>query len=230
MIESIIPAILASIPGFASLFIYIYILRKKSKKTVKAVGFSGVYKIAKQEKSKMDVLVGEANITLLNDRDDSVTITDIIGSVHYDKKRYKINEGLIIKSSSSQLPYVISSHPQNFVDIIPKVIKPHEAVKIKLDFVFTNVFANLLYRAIPARFGGFVGDNPILVSSEIEYIKKWDSLPILLYITFHIDAKEDIKAVANLEKEKTQGVYQQRGTYWSTDTARIGRDIWREKW
>jgi len=232
MSENIILPIIASIPGIVSIItisIYIYTLRKKSKKTVKAIGFSGLYKLAKAPNSKSEFLTGSVQLSLLNDRDDSVVITDIIGHVHYDKERYKKNDEMIIKSTPHQLPY-ISAPPQNFDQVIPTVIKPHEAVKIELIFTFPYIFSNLLYRAIPARFGGFIGENPIMVSDEREYIRNWDNLPITMYITLHIDGKEDIKAIISLEKENPENIYTLRGTYWSTDIARIGRDIWEGKW
>lgn len=46
----------------------------------------------------------------------------------------------------------------------------------------------------------------------------------------HMDGSENIKAIVGLERENPQGIHTQRGTYWSTDIARIGRNIWDGKW
>jgi hypothetical protein len=225
IISSLIPAIitglLASIPGFYSIYLQI----KKSIRHVKAVGYQAGYKVGIIEGTQFEVLIGKVKLTLLNDRDDSVTITDIIGTIKYDKKKYDKHDEMIIKSTSHELPY-ISVIPQNFSKVIPIIIKSHEAIKIDLDFVFPQVIVNLLNRSGHAKLKGFIGGTPIVEADEIQFIKEWDNLPLIMYITLHVDAKENIRTMVLLEKEDSQNIPDERGTYSAVEIAIIGKNIW----
>ena len=59
-----------------------------------------------------------------------------------------------------------------------------------MEFNFKNVRLNLLDRCGYAHFLGWLNKIPTFIASEDEIERKWESLPIIVKLFLHIDAKD----------------------------------------
>lgn len=200
------------IGGGLSGFISLILILKKLRKKVKFLGSIGTYKIDEKDNSTMHV---KTEISIFNEKEEQVAITDIVGSVKQDHSRF--------------LP-VISVKPLNYEKLIPKNVKPHESVKLSLEFVIPSINPKDLNRFKLMHFMGFTeGNIPLYFTDERINQLNWENNPIIFQVAIHINGSKVKKTFVGLYKEEYLDKKWVKGSLDEVEIARLERDFMKDK-
>jgi len=130
------------------------------------------------------------SVGLVNHKDVSVALTDIIGTFKYDKTRWKRDK----------------ANPDRVFSIRPKIepslplnIEPEEAIGLKLHFEMGRVQLHALERFGIAQFLGFENNVPVAVIDMSQNGKEWEQLPVLMTLSIHVNGKDVLSVEAPLD-------------------------------
>lgn len=201
LVLQIIVSIFAIIGGIYSL---IQIIKNKKDKLV-ITSNNGVFWVVNIQPSNYMHIVSK--ITFFNPKNETVAITDAIGTIKY-KNGKKCTEKIINLKSN----------------ILPITLNPKEAKVSELKFIFRDVELDKLATFGLAHFFGFLEDVPTYIVDERENENNIDK-PIQFYITFHINSKDtETIHIALLEMNK-ENMKRMTGTLTNTEITRIEHRI-----
>jgi hypothetical protein len=189
--------------GYVSIVSVGYLYWKKSRKKVR------IYLISATYKSKVSSHEGFSEVTVniemgfLNDSEEAVSITDIVGFLNYDKSKY--DKAIASQPNISKIPMVYPSRPNNFQETVNFSIPPHETLKRTIVMNFKDVVLSLVDRMGVAHFAGFnkrgnVGTWIVMVD-ELE--EKWNEMALDFLMAIHINGNK-IKYVHGPVYPKTE--------------------------
>jgi hypothetical protein len=205
-----------AVAGYAST---LYIVLKRIKKRIRVYDVCGTYETRESgHKGSADINV-MIDVAFLNDSDETVSITDIIGTLKYNKELYD-------KATSSinvpRIPDVHSARPENFDQVVNFSISPHETIKKRLKITFPNMIVDYVDRLGLAHFGGFLdGKIPFLRVEETELKEKWSEHPLTLLLSIHVDGKRKYHTYVMLWKNNEKAA---SGTMSIIDIEKIKKD------
>lgn len=176
-----------AIPGFLSAG---YLLWKRFKKEVDVFPITAEYKVMGSEKEERNRIEITTTIGFLNKSEHSISITDVIGILKYNKEMY--NKYLKSIVDVPNIPNSYDVRPIKFGDKINFSVKSHESLNKEFTFSFPELIIKLLQRMNQAHFMGFInkGKTAIFHVHEKELYENWSQLPIQFLIVFHIDGKK----------------------------------------
>jgi len=213
------------IAGFASVG---YLLWRKFKKDIKLFIVSGNYETEKSNDTTSEKIISTAHIGFLNNSDEPVSITDIVGILKYDKKEYEkyatSSQTELIDKEPSR-----SERPVNFKEVLNFSIRPHESIIKEITFHFSNIIPRMVDRVGIAHFMGFInGKIPFAIIDEREKYKDWENSPLNMLLLVHINGKKLIRNNVPLFKKEfiPENV---SGSLSFVDVAKIQKDIWEKQ-
>jgi hypothetical protein len=221
MLEPIntIISVVGLILGSSSLFILWW---KRHKRTFLIYDLYGCYEASNAVTQGFTNITATLDVAFFNDSDETVSVTDILGTMKYDKERFK---GLEMMGARG-VREVFSANPANLEQVVPFNVLPHESVKKQLTIEFPKVVFEALYRMPTVRLLGFLeGKMPLYVHDESEFKEKWIDNPPTMLLTVHVNAKREFRRYIQLFKK---GSRRASGTFWEADARRIEIDF-REK-
>jgi hypothetical protein len=222
-VESIRTLILlgGGLAGYASVA---YLIWKKFKKSFRIYDLGGYYETRKTSNEGFSDIKAVMDVGFFNDSDETISITDIIGSLKYDKELLNHATPLI---NAPTIPDVYPERPENLDEVISFNIPPHETVKKKIVIVFPNMVVDLVHRIGFAHFGGFLdGKTPFLVADERELKEKWSAHPLNMLLSVHINGRKKSHSYISLYTETEKGV---SGTLNIIDIEKIKKDYHEDK-
>ena len=201
LILQIIVAILAIIGGGYS--IYQIINGTTRKLVIKSnIGVYGIQSIS----GLGNKLFVSTKINFLNSKNETITITDIVGSI-----KYKTGEKFTEKTNSRE-------------DIFPIVVKSKEAKQSDLDFIFEGVNLDVITRYTISHFKGFLEGDPIFLIDESESDLSKDK-PIQFFLHFHINGNRVETYRIPLLVNTPENRKKMKGTFTELDMKRIEQGI-----
>jgi hypothetical protein len=175
--------------GLAGYVSIAYLLWKKYRKNVRIYGISGTYAVRNTKNEQLSDIISTIELGFLNDSDQTISITDIVGSLKYNKELY--DKVVSSQINIPRIPQVYSERPQNFREVVNFNVAPHETVKKTTTIIFSDMFVDLIDRIGIAHFVGFIdGKIPFLSVYETELKEKWSVHPLDLLLTVHVDGKK----------------------------------------
>lgn len=157
------------------IFLMFDIIGFYESKNSKIEGFSDITAIVK--------------VAFFNGSDETISVTDIIGTLKYNKERYKA----LVASDIKGLNEVFSVCPTNLDKVIPFSILPHETVKKQLMIEFPTVILDAIYRIPTMKFVGFLdGKIPLYYHNEKQFKENWNASSPTMLLTVHVNAKKRI--------------------------------------
>lgn len=185
------------IAGYASVA---YLLWRKFKKDIKLFDISGAYQVEKSNDAQFDNIIVTINVGFLNKSDETISVTDLVGVLKYNKKKHK--EYATVTAISNSQP-IHTERPINFQEVVGFTIAPHELVKKTIKFRFSNMILSLVDRIGFAHFVGFLnGKIPLVIIDEKEYLQNWEKLPLNLLIVAHINGKKLVRKNISIFKKE----------------------------
>ena len=208
---------LGSLAGYISSF---YLLWKRLRKGIRVYPISGTYGTIPSESEKLFHIKSTIQIGFLNHSDQTISITDIIGTIRYNKELYDKEFSSI---NTSTPPEVYSERPTNFHDAVNFSVPPHETIRKTIVIVFPNMFPDLVDRIGLAHFAGFLrGKTPLLNVYETELKEQWSAHPLDLLLSVHIDGKRIYDVQVSLFRIGDQSM---SGTLNVIDIERVKQDF-----
>ncbi len=175
--------------GFAGYASIAYLLWKKFKKNIRVYGISGTYEVEKAKSEGFYNVTATIEVGFLNDSDETIAITDIGGSLKYNKELY--DKMLASSVNIPRIPEVYFGRPKNFYEVANFSIQPHGAVKKSIIIVFPNMIIDLIDRIGFAHFVGFLnGKIPFFQVDERELKENWSVHPLVLLLSVHVDGRK----------------------------------------
>lgn len=213
--------------GFAGYASFTYLLRKKFKKEIRVYNISGNYEAEKSNEINLkNRTISLSNIKstievgFLNNSDETVSVTDVVGTLRYNKGLYERN--ISSKVDFPRIPRALSKRPDNFHEVANFSIEPHKVIKKTIVINFPNMILNLVDRIGIAHFAGFLdGKIPIFTADERELKERWSEHPLDLILSVHIDGKKIIHTSVSLFRKGDRVV---SGTLSVVDIERIKQD------
>jgi len=215
---SIIEGIFTIIGSASGLIALSYLALRKFRRRIRVFPSDGIFNYF-IDKKKSSRLAAEIEITIHNGKDESISITDIVGTLKYSKDK------IAHKQNVTELFF--SEKPKNF-DILPINIDARQSARIRLNFEFLGLDYSLIDRKIRATFFGFLGKVPVVISDEREYIDEWETHPLRLLLSVHVNGDRLVKTVASLLDKRIRE-QPQTGTLGVIDVKKIEKDFWDEK-
>lgn len=201
LILQMIVAILAIIGGGYSIYQIINGITRRL--VIKSnIGVYGIQSIS----GLGNKLFVSTKINFLNSKNETITITDIVGSI-----KYKTGERFTEKTNSRE-------------DIFPIVIKSKEAKQSDLDFIFEDVNLDTIVRDSIFHFKGFMEGDPVFLIDEKENEISQDK-PIRFHLSFHINNDTVETHCVSLIKNTVENRKKMKGTFTDLDIKRIEQNI-----
>ncbi|MEM2105076.1 MAG: hypothetical protein QXV21_01205 [Candidatus Bathyarchaeia archaeon] len=204
--------------GYAS---FVYLLWKKfRKKNFIVYDISGFYKTKDSQIKGFNDITAVIDVAFFNDTDETLSVTDVIGTLKYNKELY---EKLVSNINIPRIPDVYSERPRNFEEVGAFSIPPHETIKKKIVIEFPNMILDYIDRKGWAHFVGFLsnGKTPLLHANTKELKEKWSTHPLVMLLTVHVNAKKEYRRYVQLFKEDEKI---SAGTFNIVDIKRIEKD------
>jgi hypothetical protein len=176
--------LISGVPGYLSAA---YLLWNRRKGT-RVYAISGVYETEQSSSKDLVNIKTTIEIGFLNESDQSISITDVVGLLRYNKGLYDDVFSSINTPTPSE---VYSEKPENLQEAMNFSIPPHQTVKKTIMITFPDMRLMLVDRVGIARFGGFLdGKIPCYVAHETELKEKWTANPLALRLLVHIDGRK----------------------------------------
>lgn len=200
-IINIVGGVVSIVGGVGGLIYLVYFLKDKfRKKEVNLHYISGSYEI---ENSKSDGYNINAivEVAIRNDTDESISLTDLLGTIKYNKQKYAQNVELLLKATKDTKD-IKTERPSNYREVTHFTISPRASIQKTLTFKFLDVIPNLIdRRLLPRLVGVLSGDLPIIAIDEREVLKDWEKYPLNLLLSAHINEKKLIQKQCPLYKK-----------------------------
>lgn len=204
--------------GLAGLF-SLYLHWEKRQKKVKISNSFCQYSATVNEDKTSSNLDIVSNLTIYNGTDEPISVTDVIGTMKYNKEK-------LIGLTNSQPGLVFSSEATNAAKELPKLIGPKEAAVLPLLFKFNGIVLSAVDRACLLRFMGFRDGVPFFFASVVEFKANWDKHPLQLQVSTHLNCDKVVKTVLPAyPKETSERQAQFQGSLGVVDIAEIQRDF-----
>jgi hypothetical protein len=188
--------------GYVSIVSVGYLYWKKSRKNVRIYPISAIYTSKKSSKEGFSEIRVKIEMGFLNNSEEAVSITDIVGFLNYDKTKYV--KAIASQPNISKIPMVNSSRPNNFQETANFSIPPHETVKRTIVMDFKDIVLTLVDRMGVAHFAGFSKNGKlgtwIVIEGELE--EKWNEYALDFLMAIHINGNK-IKYVRESVSPKT---------------------------
>ncbi len=185
--------IITIVGGMGGLVYLGYFLKEKlRKKEVNLRYISGSYEI---ETSKTDIndIKAIVELAIHNDTDEKISLTDVMGTIKYNKQKYEQNIELLLKTTKDTKD-TKTERPSNYREATHFTIGPRELKQTMLLFKFADVVPNLIERMWLSKYvGAFNGDLPLLSINEREILRDWEKYPLNLLLSVHINGKKLIQ-------------------------------------
>jgi len=202
---NILPTVLGAGGGLAG-FLALYLHLKKSRKKLKIVSHNSKYHFDEKENLLVDI-----TLNLINEKDTTQSITDMIASIRFDKMK---------KSKSMPKGFSVSPIlPQK----LPIHIKAHNSECINMRFVFPGVEISSIDRMLETKLLGFYKNIPILYAKESDLDDKWNDLPLLIRLDLHIDGNKIINTSIGACKSDSKKII--GGTFNSIEVSKIQQEF-----
>ncbi len=170
----------------------------------------------------------ELNIAILNQKEKTVAINDILATVRYNEVKWQLHHEEILHMFGTE-KMIFSQKPDNYNDIIPNNLLGNQSTRLIAVFRFPNVMPAHLDRRPLARFMGLLGKVKMYEIREDEVYRNWDNLPVILRLTLSIDDGEKIAYFVPVYKSTTKEVKNRVGTLGTGDIAEIEYNFWEER-
>jgi len=204
------------ITGSSSLFILWW---KRRKRTFLIYDICGYYEASNSDTQGFTKFTATLDVAFFNDSDETVSVTDILGTMKYDKEQFKRLKMMSVK----EIPEVFSANPTNLEEVVPFNVLPHESVKKRLTIEFPEVVFDALHRNPTLKFLGFLENKtPLYFQDEKKYKEKWIDNPPTMLLTVHVNAKTEFRRYIQLFK---RGGRAASGTFFEVDARRIENDF-----
>jgi hypothetical protein len=201
-------ALVGVITGSFSLFLYWW---KKRTRTFRMLDIIGFYDLDDSKIKGFNDVTAFVKVGFYNGSDETISVTDIIATLKYDKDRYKA----LVSTGVSGLEEAYSARPSNFDDVIPLNILPYQTVKKELEIKFPTTFLDAIHRYPIVDFVGFLENSrPLYFHDEKKFIKNW-------LLTVHVNAREEHRRFIFLFKKGETGP---SGTFLLQDIKRFEKD------
>ncbi len=179
--------------GFAGYASFVYLLWKKFKKEIRVYGISGNYEVEKSnkdQKTSLSNLKSTIDVGFLNNSDETVSITDVVGTLRYNKELYE--RSISSRVDVPRIPRAYSIRPENFEEVANFSVEPHKVIKKTITINFPDMIPNLVDRIGFAHFAGFLNKKrkaALFTADERELKEKWGEHPLYLLLSVHVDGK-----------------------------------------
>ncbi|MCX6770794.1 MAG: hypothetical protein NTX79_01940 [Candidatus Micrarchaeota archaeon] len=182
-------------------------------------GYQGNAKIPKRVRDRMQKqagmknrlanLRGKLHVGIINNKEESICITDILGTFKYDRKKHK--EAGLDKYGK---PTCFTLRPASRKPSLPINLQPHEAIDLECVFDLKEVYLGGLERNMPiANLPIYFNDGvPIVIFNEKKIEEHWFSNPVSVQLSIHVNGKDLIYYGGSLsyrpadEKQREEGL------------------------
>jgi hypothetical protein len=171
--------------GYAS---FVYLLTKKLRKNFRVYDLGSFYKTKNSQREGFQDVTAKIRLAFLNDSEEGITITDIVGSLRYNKEFF---ERMTSPINPKRIDEVIVARPTKSEDIVHFTIPPHATIKKEIELVFSSLIIECIDRIGLAHFAGFIdGKTPFLRVDERELKEKWHLHPLIMILSIHVNGKK----------------------------------------
>jgi len=189
--------IISSVGGIFGIISCAYLLWKKITGKVKILYSYGDFSVESVDQNDMSKLSAKVKMGITNTKNEIVSLTDIIGTLKYNKEKYEKNN----LEKKSIRPF--SARPSSTDPKIPIILRQNETTEINLDFLIDDVHLPSIDRIGIAHFLGWIRGVPWLVADERELQNNWDNMPLQMLLSVHLNGKEVKQSLAAINLEGT---------------------------